>query len=106
MSIKTTPMDVSVSLSGCDPDFDGIDQIVTVQTATTHKPSMYRRLKAPINTGSWTDPVDTISEGISLAQSQGLPYVLVESGNYSDAIDVVDGIHSLVDWIVTSCSEI
>ena len=80
-------------LSADDPDFDGIDQNCDGSdgdhTQAIHVSETQGSASA---TGSWTDPVDTISAGISLAQSQGLPYVLVESGNYSDAIDVVDGI--------------
>lgn len=76
-----------------DPDFDGIDQDCD-GTDGDHNQAIHvsETQGSATGTGSWTDPVDTISAGISLAQSQNLPYVLVESGNYSDAINVVDGI--------------
>ena len=40
--------------------------------------------------GSWGDPVDTIIAGLLLAQNASLPYVLVESGTYSDSIEVIE----------------
>ena len=80
-------------ISSDDPDFDGVDQNCDGSdgdhTQAIHVSSTQGSIGA---SGSWNNPVDTISTGILLAQAQSLPYVLVESGNYNEAVVLIDGI--------------
>ena len=81
-------------LSSNDPVFDGLDancdgsdgdHALAIHVSGSQGSSG--------GTGSLNDPIATISSGISLAQSQGLFYVLIESGTYFENIDLIDGIN-------------
>ncbi len=79
--------------SATDPDFDGIDQNCD-GTDGDHALAIHVSSSqgAAGGDGSWGAPVDTITAGLTLAQNNNLPYVLVESGNYAESIEMVDGI--------------
>lgn len=76
-----------------DPDFDGIDQNCD-GTDGDHALAVHVSSDqgSASGDGSWSDPINTIGAGLTLAQNNNLPYVLVESGNYSESIEMVDGI--------------
>ena len=80
-------------ISTDDPDFDGIDQNCD-GTDGDHALAIHvsNTQGTAGGDGSWGDPVDTISAGLALADSNNLPYVLVESGNYTESIDMIEGI--------------
>ncbi len=80
-------------VSATDPDFDGIDQNCDGtdgdHTLAIHVSSSQGTAGGD---GSWGDPVNTIALGLTLAQNNNLPYVLVESGDYAESVEMVDGI--------------
>ena len=80
-------------ISADDPDFDGIDQNCDGSDGDHALAIHVSSSQGSTNgDGSWGDPVDTINAGLALAQSAGLPYVLVESGNYNESINAIEGI--------------
>ena len=92
--MQTEQMDANASLSDADdPDFDGIDQDCDGADGD-HALAIHVSASqgTPTGDGSWGDPVDTINAGLALAQNANLPYVLVESGNYTESIEAVGGI--------------
>ena len=80
-------------ISADDPDFDGIDQDCDGADGD-HAFAVHVSASqgTPTGDGSWGNPINTINAGLVLAQNANLPYVLVESGNYTESIQVIPGI--------------
>ena len=83
-------------LSNYDPIFDGVDANCDGSDGD-HNFAIHVSSSQGSSGGSGTlaDPIDTISAGLSRAQSLGFSYVLIEAGNYNENIEMVDGISLL-----------
>ncbi len=79
--------------SAVDAPFDGVDSNCDGTDGPPTDAIYVATSGSPTGAGTTADPLDTIQGGIDLAEADGVAYVLVSEGTYTEDVTLVDGIN-------------